>query len=78
MATKTLNIEPVQCNLVLEKQMEHGDLKLIWKGAKLVQCKPSQCNVHTSTKDLAHSHNNLILSTEILAAILRKNSHNSN
>ena len=31
-----------------------------------------------ATKDLAHSHSDLTLSNDILAAILRKNFHNSN
>ena len=56
MATTTINNKSVQCNLMLEKQIDHGDLKLIQKRSKLVQCKPPQCNVHTSTQDLANSH----------------------
>ena len=31
MATTTLNNKSVQCNLVLEKQIERGDLKLSQK-----------------------------------------------
>ena len=73
-----INNKSVKCNLVLEKQIEHGDLKLLQKMSKLVQYKPSQCNVYTSIKDLAYSHSVLTLSTDILAAILRRNSHNSN
>ena len=56
MATTTINNKSVQCNLMLEKQIDHGDLKLIQKRSKLVQCKPPQCNVHTSTQDLANIH----------------------
>ena len=56
MATTTINNKSVQCNLILEKQIERGDLKLIQKRSKLVQRKPPQCNVHTSTQDLANSH----------------------
>ena len=79
MATTTINNKSVQCNLkLLEKQIERGGLKVIQKRSKFMQCKPSQCNVHTPTKDIALSHSDLTLSTDILAAILRKNSHNSN
>ena len=39
----TINNISVQFNLMLE----HGDLKLLQKRSKLVQCKPSQCNVTT-------------------------------
>ena len=73
----TIYNKSVQCNLVLEKQIECGDLKLLQKRSKIVQCKPSLCNVHTSTKDPAHSYKDLNLLT-VLAAILRKNSQKSN
>ena len=36
--------------------MERGNLKLIQKRSKLIQCKPPQCNVHTSTQYLSNSH----------------------
>ena len=55
MATTAINNKSVKY-LVLEKQIKRGDLKLIQKRLKLVQCKPLQCNVHTSTQDLANSH----------------------
>lgn len=44
----------VQCNLILEKQLERGNLRLIQKRSKCVSCniKPSQCSVKTSTADL--------------------------
>ena len=41
MATATINNKSVQCNLVLDKQIERGDLKIIQKRSKLVQCKLS-------------------------------------
>ena len=78
MATATINNKSVQCNLKLKKQIERVDLKLLQKRLKLVHFKSSQCYVHTITKDLAHSHGDLTLSTDILAAILRKNCHNFN
>ena len=56
MATMAINNESVQSNLVLKKQIKYGILKLLQKSSKLVQYKPSQCNVHSSTKDLANSH----------------------
>ena len=34
--------------------------------------------MHTSTKNLVYGDSDLILSTDILAAIFQKNSHNSN
>ena len=78
MASKIINNKCVQWNLVLEKQIECGGLKLLKKRLKLVLCKPSQCNVHVSTKNLAGSHRDLTLSTDILPAIFQKNSYNSN
>ena len=78
MTTTSINNKSVQCNLVLEKQIESGDLKLLQKRSKLVQCKLSQCKVQSSTKDLTYNHSDLTLPTDILVAILRKNSHNTN
>ena len=48
MATTAINKKSVQYNLILEKQIERGGLKLLQKRSKLAQCNPSQCNVHTS------------------------------
>ena len=62
MATTIINNYFVQSNLLLDKQIERWDLKLIQKKLKLLQslqCKPSWCNVHTLTKYLAHSLRNL-------------------
>ena len=74
MVTTTINNKYVPCNLVLEKYMERADFKLLQKRSKLVQCViQTKNNVHMSRKNLAHSHSDLILSTDILAAILRKN-----
>ena len=39
-----INSKSIQCNLVLEKQVERGDLQLVQKSSLLVQCKPSQRN----------------------------------
>ena len=36
----TINNKSVRCNLVLEKQMKRGDLKLFQKKSKLVQYEP--------------------------------------
>ena len=47
------------------KQIERGNLKLLGEKVNLVHCKPSQCKVLTSTKDLAHGRRDLTLSTDI-------------
>ena len=52
MATTPINNKSVQCNLVLENQIERGGLKLLQKSSKLVLCKPSRCKVHITAKDL--------------------------
>ena len=72
MATTTINDKSIQCILLLEKLIEFADLTLLQKRSKLVQRKPTQCNVHTSTTDLANNYSDLTLSTDILAAILQK------
>ena len=50
MVTMAINKKSVPRNLVLEKLIERGDLKLLQKKSKLVQCKPSQHDMHTSKK----------------------------
>ena len=55
MATGTIKNKSVQCNLVLEKQIEHWGLKLLQKSSKLVQCKPSQQHAHVNKRSSLQS-----------------------
>ena len=54
MAAKNVVNKYVQCNTLLEKQLEHGNIKLINKRSKLNQCnlQPTRRNVSSSTADL--------------------------